>query len=92
MVITIYMYAVFRISNRNFVAWNCALLCGIVRNCAQLFSYCVELLGNYRACNSVQVKSTCVFLFRFSIVFNYDRFVFGKKAIVFKNDPLVLNF
>ena len=30
-------------------------------------------------------------VFRFSIVFKNDRFVFGKNDL-FKNDPLVLNF
>lgn len=31
----------------------------VVRNCAQLFSYCSELRGNYRGYNYAQVKSSC---------------------------------
>ena len=39
-----------RVSNRNFLACNCA----------QLFSNCAQLLGVYRARNCAQVKSTYV--------------------------------
>ena len=49
-----------RVSNRNSVARNCVKLRPTVGNYAQLFSYCVELWGVYRARNCAQVKFTCI--------------------------------
>ena len=49
-----------RVPNRNSVARICVKLRPTVGNYAQLFSYCVELWGVYRARNCAQVKFTCI--------------------------------
>ena len=72
MYIYIYMCAVFRVSNPNFVAWNCALLCGIVHNCSRI----ARKLQGLQFCESKIHLRVFVSL---SIVFKNDRFVFGKK-------------
>ena len=97
LVITMYIYmcAVFRVSNPNFVAWNCALLCGIVHNCSRI----ARKLQGLHFCES---KTHLRVFVSFSIVLKNDRFVFLKRThsfwtfrkritIVSKNDRFYKN-